>query len=113
MKKNNLRKKIAIGMACLAGTLAIFEGGYLAGKKTSEVDYVSIHNEGECVDDYKVVRLHKPYGKDDIFASMNNNSLATFERDYFPMEEKIEGSYGKNTEFSKRRMNDISRLVQE
>lgn len=109
--KTTLRNKLAIGIICLASTFVGFGLGYNVGQKTQEVDFVSVHNEGDYNSNYKAIRFHKVNGRDQVFVSMNRDRWQTYEKNYFPIRDSIETSYGKSTDFSKRRINDVFELV--
>ena len=107
MKKiNNITKKLLLGATCIA----VGFGGFLIGRNTSRVSYVSFYEEGKSASEYKAIRLHKPFAEDDVFVSMNRDDYDKYERKYFPIKENIERSY--IDEFAQRRINDVYGLVE-
>ena len=111
----NIRKKIGIAALCILTGL----GGYGAGKATSKVDKVTFQQEGGpgniSSSGFKAIKLHRPFGKDEIFLQLNGSSYWEWKScwgEYSPMEEYLNRSYGhiRNGTVVEDRQADINRL---
>ena len=89
----------AIGIAALCALTGL--GGFVLGKMTSIVDKVTVHQETPTsISTYKIIKLHKPYGQDELFVKRNGPSHWELEDcfgTYEPMEETLVNSYGQST----------------
>lgn len=76
-------KYIGIGALCLVA-------GFATGKKTSEIDSITVHAGTPFYrthTDPEALRLHKPFGKDEVFVKNPHKNVDTYERlEYFGTE---------------------------
>jgi hypothetical protein len=85
---NKIMKYTRIGALCMLTGL----GGFTLGKVTSNVDRASIHEGIHGNGDAKAIRLHKPFGSDEIFVQRYFNGR------YVPIDESYKNYDSKTAE---------------